>query len=101
MSKKLSINENLLKMQNTLAQVVAEQIQDERKRNNDHIKANWATMTRRERPLYVHSLRESGHTQQEIADTVGMSQPSIAQYDKKYRQQVEAMSGVKKEKEKI
>jgi DNA-directed RNA polymerase specialized sigma subunit len=96
---KPSISENLLKMQNSFAEVVAEQIQAERKRNDDHIKANWATMSRRDRPVYVHSLRESGHTQQEIADTVGMSQPSIAQYDKKYHQQVAAMSGVKASKE--
>lgn len=94
---KPTVVENLLKMQNSFAEVVAEQIQAERQRTNDHIRANWATMTRRERPVYVHSLRESGHTQQEIADTVGMSQPSIALYDKKYRLQVQAMSGVKKE----
>lgn len=93
---KPTIAENLLKMQNSFAEVVAEQIQAERQRTNDHIKANWATMTRRERPVYVHSLRESGHTQQEIAETVGMSQPSIALYDKKYHQQVAAMSGATK-----
>lgn len=96
---KPSIAENLLKMQNSLAEVVAEQIQAERKRTDDHIKANWATMSRRDRPVYVHSLRQSGYTQQEIADTVGMSQPTIAQYDKKYHQQVTAMSNVKKPKE--
>jgi DNA-directed RNA polymerase specialized sigma subunit len=67
--------------------LTAKMITEERKRNNDFIKAQFETMSRRERPIFVHSLRQSGYTQQEIADTVDLSQSAICQYEKKYKQQ--------------
>jgi DNA-directed RNA polymerase specialized sigma subunit len=62
-------------------------ITEERQRTNDFIKAQFETMSRRERPIFVNSLRQSGYTQQEIADTVNLSQSAICQYEKKYKQQ--------------
>lgn len=67
--------------------LTANAIVTERERTNDFIKAQFETMSRRERPIFVNSLRQSGYTQQEIGDTVGLSQSSIHQYEKKYKQQ--------------
>jgi predicted transcriptional regulator len=46
-------------------------------------------MSRRERPVFVASLRQQNFTQQEIANLVGKSQPSISQYEKQYKAMVE------------
>ncbi|EGU4055052.1 helix-turn-helix domain-containing protein [Salmonella enterica] len=47
-------------------------------------KATWETLSRRERPLFVKSLREDGYTQTEIGSMVGKSQSAISQYEKKF-----------------
>lgn len=89
MSKNIPLNDMCQQIQ-ALSQGVAltaKIIQEERIRTNDFIKAQFETMSRRERPIFVNSLRQSGYTQQEIGDTVGLSQSSIHQYEKKYKQQ--------------
>ena len=86
MSKK--VNEKVLTEQITalsksiIATVTA--ITTERDRTNSIVKANWATMSRRERPLFVKSLRNDGYSQEEIGKMVGLSQGSISLYEKKF-----------------
>lgn len=59
-------------------------LQNERERTNNIVKATWATMSRREKPLFVKSLRNDGYSQQEIGNMVGLSQASISSYEKKF-----------------
>lgn len=62
----------------------AKMLQNERERTNNIVKATWATMSRREKPLFVKSLRNDGYSQQEIGNMVGLSQASISLYEKKF-----------------
>ena len=50
-------------------------------------KATWETLSRRERPVFVQSLRDDGYTQSEIGNLVGRSQSAISQYEKKFELQ--------------
>lgn len=64
--------------------MTAQAIQNERQRTNSIAKASWETMSRREKPVFVKSLRNDGYTQQEIGEMVGLSQGAISQYEKKF-----------------
>jgi len=50
-------------------------------------KATWETLSRREKPVFINSLRSDGYTQSEVGEIVGLSQSAIAQYEKKYKHQ--------------
>ena len=62
----------------------AKMMQNERERTNSIVKAAWSTMSRREKPTFVKSLRNDGYSQDEIGKMVGLSQGSISQYEKKF-----------------
>lgn len=67
--------------------VMAKAIIEQQKIVKATTKATWETLSRRERPLYVQSMRNDGYTQGEIGEMVGRSQSAISQYEKKYKLQ--------------
>lgn len=87
--KSNSALDDVAKMVLNVASVTAEAMRKERERNDAIARANWDTMSRRERPVFVHSLRQQDFTQQEIANLVGKSQSSIHLYEKQYKQMAE------------
>ncbi len=64
--------------------VVAKAMIEQQKLAQATATATWETLNRRERPVFVKSLRESGYTQEEIGNLVGRSQSAISQYEKKF-----------------
>lgn len=87
--KETSALDDVAKMVMNVASVTSEAMRKERERNDAIARANWETMSRRERPVFVASLRQQNFTQQEIADIVGKSQSSIHQYEKQYKQMIQ------------
>ena len=74
----------------TLAEGVtltAKAIKQQQALTNATIKATWETLSRRERPVFVKSLRDDGYTQSEIGNLVGRSQSAISQYEKMFELQ--------------
>ena len=59
-------------------------MQKERERTDSIVKATWSTMSRREKPTFVKSLRNDGYSQKEIGNMVGLTQGAISQYEKKF-----------------
>ncbi|RKJ83433.1 hypothetical protein D6R50_24705 [Aeromonas veronii] len=67
--------------------LTAQAIQQQKALSNATAKATWETLSRREKPVFVKSLRGDGYTQSEIGEMVGRSQSAISQYEKKYDSQ--------------
>lgn len=67
--------------------IVAEQMVKERQRTNDLMSATFEALSKRERPVFVKTLRDQGYSQQEVGDAISRSQSAVCQYEKKYDMQ--------------
>ena len=65
-------------------QMTAQALHEQRERTNSVAKATWEPLNRRERPVFIKALRNDGYTQAEIGAIVGLSQPTISQYERTF-----------------
>ncbi|HMU66274.1 MAG TPA: helix-turn-helix transcriptional regulator [Cellvibrionaceae bacterium] len=65
-------------------ELVSQQMTNERKRTNDLMSATFESLSKRERPVFVKTLRKQGYTQEEVGEAIGRSQSAVHQYEKKY-----------------
>lgn len=68
-----------------VAHVLATAIQATREEQRAHVKATWDSLNRNQRATYALSLNNQGFSQQQIADVVQTSQPTISNYINKAR----------------
>ena len=72
-----------------VANVLAAAIQASREEQQAHVRATWASLNRNQKGTYALSLSDQGFSQQNIADAVGTSQPTVSNYIRKARQRGE------------